>query len=480
MSSTPTPLEQARNLLWLLDRRRQTHKLEYYKPYHFQAKFHNALGHRTDAPAVQKVLMAGNQVGKTFSAAMETAIHATGKYPDWWTGYRFSKPIQIMVGGMTNESVRDICQKELFGDPNDPAKLGTGTVPISLIGKRTSKPGVPNALDTAMVKHVSGGQSKIMFRAYEQGAKKHMGIRLDLGWLDEEPPLDIWSQYLRATIATRGILYMTFTPEQGMTELVMSFLNDLKPGQAIVNATWDDAPHIVGERKEQILSAIPPHERDMRSKGIPMMGSGLVFPFREEQFVVDPIEIPRHWPQIIGIDFGFDHPFGAAKLAWDRDSDTVYVVADYREERATPAIHAAAIKPWGDWPVSWPHDGLNTEKGTGKQMRQFYVEEGLQLLRERATNPPQNGQVEGEGGNSLEASILAMYERLETGRLKVFKTCRHVLEEMRIYHRKDGRIVALRDDTLSAVRYAHMMLRHARTEAVKRKKRAYLAGATNW
>jgi hypothetical protein len=231
----------------------------------------------------------------------------------------------------------------------------------------------------------------------------------------------------------------------------------------------------------QILNAFPVHEREMRTKGIPFMGSGLIFPFTEEQITVDPFEIPRHWPQIAGLDFGFDHPFGAAKIAWDRDKDVEYVIADYAESRAIPAIHAAACRPWGKWvPWAWPHDGLNTEKGTGDELRKSYVDEGFNMLPWKATNPPQAGQREGEGGNSVEASIMDMYERMETGRFKVFKTCRLWLAEQRMFHRKDGKIVKLKDDVISASRYAHMMLRHAKTETFARPKRAAYAGASNW
>ncbi len=483
---TPDPTRQYAELLMLLDRRRETHKLEHYEPYEFQRKWHNARGFKTEKPAAQKLLMAANGTGKTWCGAMEVAIHVTGKYPDWWKGKRFTGPTVWMIGGKTNELTRDVNQKLLFGDPSNPAALGTGSIPIDCIGKRTMKPGVPNAFDTVLVKHATGRWSKLMFRAYEQGPAKHMGIRVNGGWLDEEPPVEIWSQYLRATISMDAVLNMTFTPENGMTEVVTQFMESLAEGQALVGAAWEDAKHLVDDKGEwtseakQLWAGFQPHEREMRSKGIPMMGSGLVFPFNEDAFVIDPIEIPKYWPRIIGIDFGSDHPFGAAELAWDRDADTVYVTKDYRESRAIPAIHAAAVKPWGNWPVAWPHDGLNTEKGTGRQLRSFYIDEGLLMLPEKATNPPQSGQEEGEGGNSREAAILSMYERFETGRIKVFRTCKNFLEERRTYHRKDGKIVDIRDDAISAVRYAHMMLRHARTETVRRRKVAFARGASNW
>lgn len=419
----------------------------------------------------------------------ETAMHLTGRYPDWFKGHRFTGPIVAMVGGNTNEAVRDINQKTLFGDPNEPAALGSGTVPADTIGKRTSKPGVPNAFDTVLVKHVSGGWSKCMFRAYEQGPKKHMGHRIHLGWLDEEPPQEIWSQYLRATISMNGILYITFTPESGLTEVVNSFMNHIGEGQALIQASWDDADHLVKDGQltdeaKQLEAGFPAHEREMRRRGVPSYGRGLVFPFTEEQLAVEPFEIPKHWPRINGVDFGWDHPAAAASLAWDRDADVVYVVAEYRESRAIPALHAAAILPWGAWiPVAWPHDGLNTEKGTGDELVKAYTKEGLNMLPAKATNPPdpKQGQKEGEGGNSVEAALLAMFERMETGRWKVFKTCRQWFEEQRTYHRDEqARVVKLRDDLISASRYAHMMLRHSRVETIAKRRSNFSIGASNW
>lgn len=469
-------------LLLQLDRLQQINRLAHYTAYPYQEKFHHAEGYLTPGRlAYQRFLMAANQVGKTFCAGMETAMHATGRYPDWWKGHRIISPPVILCGSNTNETARDIIQKELIGDPEDESKFGTGTIPLECIGKVARKAGVPNALDSILVKHKSGRHSKIVFRAYEQGFKKFMGHRYDIAWLDEEPPADIWSQIIRATIARRNaLIYATFTPEEGMTELVTQIMNDLRPGQALINATWDDAMHMTSELKESRLAAFSPHEREMRSKGVPIMGSGLVFPFVDNALVVDPFEIPKHWPQITGIDFGWDHPTAAVKLAWDRDSDTVYLVAEYRESKQIPAVHAAAINAWGEWiPVAWPHDGLNAEKGTGESLAKKYREAHVNMLPWKATLPATDGKTEGQGSNSVEESILEMYERMETGRWKVFSTCKQWLEEKRMYHRKDGKLVKLNDDLISASRYALMMLRHARIQ-MRPRPQPPRRGASNW
>ena len=473
-----------------LEYKTSINRLGGYKPYPYQEAFHNALGHETSAPAMQRFLMAANGVGKTKCAAFETAIHATGRYPDWWRGTRFHTAVEVIVGAKTNDAAVKVVQKELFGDVMDKKSLGTGAIPKDCLNTQFKmKPGIPGAISECLVKHVSGRWSKIAIMSYDQKPKAFMGTRFDVGWLDEEPPSEIWSQFIRGTLSRkRAILYITATPEEGMTSVVIQFTNDLKKGQALLTATWDDAPHLSDEEKEQRLSAFPPHEREMRSKGVPLMGAGLIFPFPDNEMIVEPFRIPEHWPQIVGIDFGggkkeAGHPFAAVKLAWDRDSDTVYVTAEYKIKGSVPTTQADTIKKWGEWPVAWPHDGLNTEKSTGDELRQEYEKSGLPMLRDKATNPPDYslGQKEGEGGNSREKSILDMYARMENGKWKVFSTCQKWMEEKRMYHRdENAKIVTLMDDLLSASRYAHMMLRHASVRTVRVRQPDSIVGATNW
>lgn len=218
--------------------------------------------------------------------------------------------------------------------------------------------------------------------------------------------------------------------------------------------TIDDAGHFTEAERKTIIDGYPAHEREARTKGIPTLGSGLIFPVLEESIIVQPFDIPKIWPQIGGCDFGYDHPFGAARLAWDRDNDTIYVTANYRERQTTPIIHAASLRPWGDWlPWAWPHDGLQHDKGSGDQLAKQYRDQHLEMLPERATFD--------DGTNGVEAGISDMLQRMQTGRWKVFSTCGEWLEERRLYHRKDGKIVKERDDVISASRYALMMLRHA-------------------
>lgn len=455
-----------RDILKEMEFREKTRRIQEYKPYPFQVKFHDA-----GEWASQRLLMAANRVGKTESAAAETTYHLTGNYPEWWKGKRFRRPILAWVCGATNEKTRDTVQKKLFGDPINPEAWGTGFVPLSCLGdtddKKVRKPNVPNALQAVLVRHhtdgIFDGWSVCALKAYEAGYKIFTSESVDVIWLDEEPPQNIMTQAMIRQVDNEGILYMSFTPEEGVTLVVDQFMNRLAAGQFLVNATWDDAPHLTLERRKQILEALPEHERDMRSRGIPVIGSGLVFPIADADIEIEPFAIPRWYRHIAGMDIGaWNHYTAGAWVAHNPDSDTIYVYDCYRAQGKTPPVHAANFKAHGDdIPIMYPHDGEKGDRNTGETVAQQYRDLGCNMHHTHFTNPPPMGKDEGEGGISVDAGLISMLTRMETGRFKVFKTCRDWFEEKRMYHRKDGKVVRVKEDIMSATRYATQMLRFA-------------------
>lgn len=453
-SETSTPssglslaLREAAEIAQELERRKRTNRLRGYKPYEKQREYH--------ASTTREVLfMAGNQLGKTMAGTAEDAMHLTGQYPDWWVGKRFDRPITLLAGSESYELTRDGLQRLLVGPPANLEDWGTGFIPKGSIQAVTRRAGVSNAIDSVTVRHASGGASTLLFKAYEQGRGKWQANTVDYVHFDEEPPEDVYFEGVTRTNATGGLIRVTFTPLKGMSSVVARYLLEDSPDRQVVKMTIDDAEHYSPDDRARIVASYPPHEREARTKGIPSMGSGRIFPVPEEDIVVEPFNIPAIWPQVTGIDFGWDHPFGAARCAWDRDNDIFYVIGEYRQREAGPIIHAAAIRPWGTWiPVSWPHDGLQHDKGSGEQLAEQYRAQGLNLLPERATFQ--------DGTNGVEAGVSEMLTRMQTGRWKVFSTCQGWLEEFRLYHRDNGKIVKERDDVLCASRYAMMMMRFA-------------------
>lgn len=443
---------ERRELLALMteeQRREARRRLQAYRPYPKQAEFHAA-----GAKFRERLFMAANQVGKTVAGAAEFAMHLTGQYPDWWRGRRFDRPVRALAGSESAELTTKGVQRLLVGPPEDDSQWGTGYVPADSILGWTKKHGVPNAIHSLSVKHETGGASVVGFPSYDQGRTKWQADSVDIVWYDEEPDDDVYSEGLTRTNATNGFVYMTFTPLKGMSTVVARFLLEKNQSRHVTVMTIDEAEHFSPEKRAEIVSSYQPHEVEARTKGIPILGSGRVFPIPEEQITVAPFPIPDHFAQLGACDFGWDHPFAGVKLAWDRENDVIYVVNAYRIRETTPLIHAATLKDWGHWlPWAWPHDGLNTEKGSGEQLAAIYRKQGMRMLDDRATFE--------DGTNHVEPGIIEMLGRMQIGKFKVFGHLAEWFEEYRLYHRKDGKIVKLRDDLLSATRVGVMMKRKA-------------------
>lgn len=175
----------------------------------------------------ERAAMAANRVGKTDGiGAYETTLHLTGLYPDWWVGRRWDRPINCLAGGDTGTTTRDILVAKLLG-PKE--ARGIGMVPRETLGKIAPAPGIPDHVDYAKVKHVSGGWSTLQFRSYDQGREAWQGTERDIGWCDEEPPEAIYTELLLRTMTTGGMVMCTFTPLRGMTDVALSFMPELRP-----------------------------------------------------------------------------------------------------------------------------------------------------------------------------------------------------------------------------------------------------------
>lgn len=183
----------------------------------------------------ERCAMAANRTGKTLGmGGYETAAHLTGLYPPWWPGRRFEKPIKAWAAGKTSETTRDIVQATLLGAVivagNRKGFDGTGIIPGDKLGAVTWKQGVSDLADTIKVRHVSGGWSTLGLKAYQQGRGSFEGTAQHLIWLDEEPPADVYGECLIRTATTSGIVMLTFTPLEGMSDVVMSFLpKEMRP-----------------------------------------------------------------------------------------------------------------------------------------------------------------------------------------------------------------------------------------------------------
>ena len=100
-------------------------------------------------------------------------------------------------------------------------------IPADAIGKVTWKMGVTDLADTVEILHRPTGMwSTLGFKSYQQGRGTFEGTAQHGIWLDEEPDIDVYGECLIRTATTNGIVLMTFTPLEGLTETVLQFMPD--------------------------------------------------------------------------------------------------------------------------------------------------------------------------------------------------------------------------------------------------------------
>lgn len=466
--ATPEQLEAALNVIQLHTTLVSTTKLENFKPYGKQYEFFEMGAHKRE-----RLYQAGNQLyGKTTAGAVECAYHLTGLYPDWWKGFRWNRPVRGWAVGESGVWTRDQAQSRLCGDHSvaynvDAPGWGTGFIPRDCLKGRTLAHGVQNGFDTVSVRHVSGGTSYLGFRSYEQGRAKVQGASLDFVWPDEEPPLDIYGELLARIAFTGGRIWTTFTPLNGFGRVAPRFWQDdsdeAKRDRGVVKAGIKDVEGKTEEELASIIAGYEPHEREARINGEILMGEGAVWEHVSRDMITIPAaklsEIPKHWRKLWAIDFGIGHPFAAVLLAHDPDTDIIYVLHEIRVKDALPLHHVTMMRAIAaDVPVSWPHDGTHREKSNGEELYRFYKARGAQpglLMRNTHATLPQ-------GGYSTEAGVQEMLTRMRDGRLLVWDTCTRWFEEFSSYHRKNGLIVKLNDDLMSATRIGVIDIRHAK------------------
>ncbi|MEZ9944472.1 terminase family protein [Vibrio breoganii] len=395
------------------------------------------------------------------------SYHLTGQYPDWWEGKRFDSPILAWCVGITGDSTRKVLQKEMFGTESakDTDELGTGAIPRDCIDfELLERDG--NNLKIAKVKHVTGEYSTLEFRSTQQGEHVLMGATVDYIWLDEEDPYrssEIYSQCVTRTATTGGLVTITATPENGETNLIRQFTEDATGFLYLQNATWSDAPHLTPEIQAELLASIPEWQREMRSKGIPVFGQGVVFNLPDSLILEDKPMIDNHDQILWSVDIGRTNDPTVLSLVVQKE-DTYYLAEQYvSDEDRSPAWVCSILDThtYVNAPVILPHDAGTGEGSFGQLMRMY----GANVQAEAFYNPQQTTQsFIGSGQQhkrSIEAGLYQMVEAMKNNKLKVSNQCTEFLREKNSYHRtgKQGTNAYGGDDhCIDSFRYGYMSL----------------------
>lgn len=206
-----------------------------------------------------------------------------------------------------------------------------------------------------------------------------------------------------------------------------------------ISATWDDVPHLSQAVKDELWNSIPPYQREARSRGVPSLGSGAIYPVPEADIVTPDFKIPDHWTRAYGLDVGWNRT-ACVWGAQDRETGTLYLYSEHYRGDGEPVVHAEAIKSRGSWiPGVIDPASRGRSQVDGRQLLEMYSGLGLDLQAAE---------------NAVEAGIYETWQLLSAGRLRVFASLANWREEFRLYRRDEkGKVVKTKDHLMDATRY---------------------------
>ncbi|EIZ8936132.1 terminase family protein [Salmonella enterica] len=429
-------------------------------------------------------------IGKTFTACAELATHITGLYSPTWCGRKmeFNEPATFWAIGVSQESVNSVLMKELLGvsDCRNLSNLGTGAIPAECINSFSLVKDGARCLQVR-IKHVNGFENTLHFFASTQDESVFFGSSVHYILMDEQfkNETDLYAQCLTRTATTNGMISVTATPELGQSPLWIKFNEDDSGKLYFQNATWDDAKHLTEDAKAELLAGYPEYQRDMRSKGIPVLGSGAIYPYDETEIdgsitVEHILDNAYAYKLLWCCDFGYSSnaeadPSVLMLLAYHQETDTIYTVSEWNSKQDCftnrnahlPEHMASIIKasrfPYA--PLLVPHDGKRQVEGTNTTRLSQFKKLGINVLPRVFEIPTalRTGVFDApKHPRSLHWTIQYLNKLFSEGKLKLdTKKLKGLMKEFRVYHWKsNGEPVDKNNHHLDSLRYGATSIKH--------------------
>lgn len=395
-----------------------------------------------------KLIMAGNRCGKTTIVLLEMCFHLLNYYPDWWTGKRWDEKIGknfvVWVVSDTWQTSAKIVQEILFFE-KEGAEFGTGMLPGNMIISKKRVSSVDNCWSVVRVKRHGGGIGTIEFKPSSAGRDVFQGTTIDLIVMDEEPPYLVYYECMARLMTAGGHMMLSFTPLKGYTEMIKNFENsknnpDLR--RAMVRIAWDNCPHITKEMIDEMMAQYPKWQIQARRYGLPILGSGAIYPFEEEKFAIESFNIPDHWDVWYALDVGW-RTTAIIFMAQDPATEICYVFDEIYVHEKQPDEYIPLIKERGIF-FRGCVDPASVGRGQrdGIAIRKDLIDGGLELVNAK---------------NAVESGLSNVNMAISADKLKIFKKCVNLLEEIKVYRRDEkGEVVKEKDHACDAMRYAYM------------------------
>ena len=322
--------------------------------------------------------------------------------------------------------------------------------PLVVIDERT-----PENPDGRNVQVIFATQSE-----YEQDMNSFEGLSCETVWIDETVSEELLGACTaRVANSDDGRILVSSIPN---AEWYWSRVHNAAPEDRVWFELfeWFDNPSMDQQKWDHFCRGIPPHERDVRLKGVPAMAGSLVYvEFRDDIHVVEPADIPSDLVHYAGLDVGMDHPTVWLMVGVDKDG-RYWVTQEYVSRNTPVEDDARAIQAiLGDRKLNHPSyidpAAFQVTKANQVSVAQQYQMHGLPTMRSRMTS--QVGEM---------AQVHEIKELLAHEELFVSTNCPQLIREFHLWkYKRDRQNKALskdgfedkNNDALDALRYCLTM-----------------------
>lgn len=456
--------------------------------------------------------IAANQSGKTSAAALYVGWALLGEYPDavdvcvgtfevgtqmaWASNERYrldvvleqlgaeQRPVirvferrpfqcrmwphavQVWWSCWSGDKVRDSGQKLLFGAGRIEDVIGTGLLPKSAIVDFEKAPIVRNLLDWVDVRCAYGGRSRLQFKTNAKGSQSYTSEQVHLIVLDELHDEAVVAECRPRTTNTNGVILHTMTEAPGAQSKALDAFDGSRPRTVLVRSALSGMTFYSKAKQERIADKYTGAEGRARIEGLRSLGQGVVFTTERKRWVRPAPELADHWFYGKGVDFGAGgetgHPTAAVWCCVDRDTGTFGVYDEYLSDSQNVMNHIQRVSKPAGIPVFWPHDGDRSESRTmtaGPTVAQTWQALGEDLGL--AMFPFQACYSDSVlGPQSSVAFLTQLAQLMEAGRFWVASHLTGLIKQIENLHYKDGKLHAVNDDLVMALKYAMIMERH--------------------
>lgn len=259
-------------------------------------------------------------------------------------------------------------------------------------------------------------------------------------WLDEAGQMkyQVWV-VIQARLGQKlGRALLTTTP-YAMNWLYSEFYKRYKendPNYEVINFASIDNPLYPKEEYERAKKTLSPILFEMRYQGYFRKMEGLIYPDFCASHIVDDFDIPQEWKErgAAGQDWGFNNPAVTLYGAID-DDDVLYVYKEIYKQGSLLSELAGEMD---------------------KNVFHWADPSGLQHIEELRMM----GIDIDAADNDVNPGIEKVNARIRTNRLKVFRSCKNLIDEFETYHWQEGKDKPFKenDHCQDALRYLVMGL----------------------